>query len=202
MPEFPETNLRLIARVKDPADGVAWIEFLELYQPVVYRMARRRGLQDADAQDVIQQVLSSVSKSVARWVADEAQPPFRAWLTTITRNAIVKAMTRRPRDQATGSTSVLRRLHAEPDRLETTTEIVHETRREIVRRAASQIRREFSESTWDLFWKTSIEGVSVAAMSESTGKSTGAIYVARYRVITRLKEKISEVAEQWEAHQP
>jgi RNA polymerase sigma-70 factor, ECF subfamily len=53
MSEFPETSHSLIFRVKNPADGAAWTEFLGIYQPVVCRMARRRGLQDADAQDVL-----------------------------------------------------------------------------------------------------------------------------------------------------
>ena len=106
MPDFPETNPSLIARVKDLGDGVAWTEFLGIYQPVVFRMARRRGLQDADAQDVMQQVFLSISKSIDGWTPRASQPPFRAWLTTIARNAITKALTRRPRDAATGSSSI------------------------------------------------------------------------------------------------
>ena len=64
MHEFPDTSHSLIFRVKNPADGAAWTEFLGIYQPVVFRMARRRGLQDADAQDVMQQVFLSISKSI------------------------------------------------------------------------------------------------------------------------------------------
>lgn len=106
MPEFPNTSHSLIARVKDQGDGAAWAEFLGIYQPVVFRMARRRGLQVADAQDVMQQVFLSISKSIDGWVPGDLQPPFRAWLTTIALNAITKALTRRPRDAATGSTSI------------------------------------------------------------------------------------------------
>ena len=57
MPDFPDTRYSLIERVQDLADEAAWVEFLAIYQPVLYRMARRRGLQDADAQDVIQHFL-------------------------------------------------------------------------------------------------------------------------------------------------
>ena len=52
MSDFPDTSQSLIARVKDLADGAAWTEFLGIYRPVVYRMACRRGMQDADVQDV------------------------------------------------------------------------------------------------------------------------------------------------------
>ena len=198
MPEFPETSHSLIARVKDLGDGTAWAEFLGIYQPVVFRMARRRGLQDADAQDVIQQVFLSISKSIEGWVPSDLQPPFRAWLTTIARNAITKALTRRPRDAATGSTSMVDLLEAQPDPQETTAEILAEARKELVRWATEQIRSEFSEATWNAFWRTAIEGVPIAEVAKSTGRSAGAVYVARYRVIARLKEKVLEVSQLWD----
>ena len=198
MDEFPDTSHSLIFRVKNPADGAAWTEFLGIYQPVVFRMARRRGLQDADAQDVIQQVFLSISKSIEGWVPSDLQPPFRAWLTTIARNAITKALTRRPRDAATGSTSMVDLLEAQPDPQETTAEILAEARKELVRWATEQIRSEFSEATWNAFWRTAIEGVPIAEVAKSTGRSAGAVYVARYRVIARLKEKVLAVSQLWD----
>jgi RNA polymerase sigma-70 factor, ECF subfamily len=198
MPEFPDTSHSLIARVKDLGDGAAWTEFLEIYQPVVFRMARRRGLQDADAQDVMQQVFLSISKSIEGWTPSDMQPPFRAWLTTIARNAITKALTRRPRDAATGSTSMIELLDAQPDPQATTAEILAEARKELIRWATEQIRSEFSEATWNAFWRTAIEGVPIAEVAKSTGRSAGAVYVARYRVIARLKEKVLEVSQLWD----
>jgi len=198
MPEFPETSHSLIARVKDLGDGAAWTEFLGIYQPVVFRMARRRGLQDADAQDVMQQVFLSISKSIEGWTPGDLQPPFRAWLTTIARNSITKALVRRPRDAATGSTSMVELLDAQPDPQATTAEILSEARKELIRWATEQIRSEFSEATWNVFWRTAIEGVPIAEVAKSTGRSAGAVYVARYRVIARLKEKVLEVSQLWD----
>ena len=198
MPEFPETNYSLIARVKDLGDGASWAEFLGIYQPVVFRMARRRGLQDADAQDVMQQVFLSIARSIEGWTAAEDQPPFRAWLTTIARNAITKSLTRRPRDAATGSTSVMELLDAEASPEATTAEIQAEARRQIVRWAAEQIRHDFSEGTWTVFWQTAIKGIAIADVAKATGRSAGSIYVARYRVTARLKDKVLEVSQHWD----
>jgi RNA polymerase sigma-70 factor (ECF subfamily) len=198
MPEFPNTSYSLIERVHDLADDASWAEFLGIYQPVVYRMARRRGLQDADAQDVVQRVFASVARSIDTWTTGEDRPPFRAWLTTVARNAITNALTRRPRDRAAGSTSVLDQLHAAPAPEETTAEMIRETRREIVHWATKQIRGEFTEQTWRIFWQTSIDGVAVANVASSTGRSVGAIYVARHRVLKRLKEKVAEVSQHWD----
>lgn len=201
MPEFPETDPSLIDRVKDMSDGASWLEFTGIYQPVVYRLARRRGMQDADAQDVSQQVFASISRSLAGWNAAKDQPPFRAWLSTIVRNAVTTALTRRRPDQGTGSSSVADALDKLPNAEQTVTELITEARREIVRWAADQIRPEFTELTWDIFWKTAMQELSVADVSKITGRSIGAIYVARHRVLARLKEKISEVSNHWEPPQ-
>ena len=202
MPDFPETSYSLIERVQDLADGSAWTEFLGIYQPVVYRMARRRGLQDADAEDVVQKVFASIARSVDTWTRGDDRPPFRAWLTTVARNTITNALTRRPRDRAAGSTSVAEQLNGLPAPAETTAEIVREARREIDHWATKQIRSEFTEQTWEIFWKTSIDGVPIAEVATLTGRSVGAIYVARHRVLTRLKEKVADMSREWDSAAP
>lgn len=201
MPEFPETDHSLIDRVKDTADGVSWLEFMGIYQPVVYRLARRRGMQDADSQDVVQQVFASIARSLDGWKIADDKPPFRAWLTTIARNAISTALARRRPDQATGSSSVADVLQQLPSDDATDAEFRAEARREIVRWAAEQIRPEFSEVTWDIFWKTAMLEFTASEVAKTTGRSVGSIYVTRHRVLSRLKEKIAEVSNHWEPTQ-
>ncbi len=198
MSQFPETSQSLIARVKDPSDDAAWTEFLRIYQPVVYRMAKRRGMQDADVQDVVQQVFMSIAKAIEGWTPADGRPPFRAWLTTVACNAITKAMTRRPQDVATGSTSVAEVLLAQADPAATTDEIRAEARLEMVRWAIEQVRPALTEATWDIFTRTMIDGEAIADVAASTGRTVGAIYVTRFRVLTRLRIMISELSENWE----
>jgi RNA polymerase sigma-70 factor (ECF subfamily) len=197
--DLPDTSHSLIARVKNLADGAAWTEFLAIYQPVVYRMARRRGMQDADAQDLTQRVFSAISQAIDGWEPAPDRPPFRAWLVTVTRNAITKALTRNPPDQGAGSSSVMELLAAEPaDDPETTAELLTESRREALRWASEQIRPEFNDMTWRLFWETSIQGRSVAETCAAVGCSAGTVYTARYRVVQRLKEKVEEISQHWD----
>lgn len=198
MAEFPETSLSLIDRLQDAANDEAWKEFLQIYQPVVYRMARLRRLQDADALDVTQQVFTSISRAIHRWVPKASGPPFRAWLTTIAGNAITTALTRQPRDRATGSASTDNLLNREPADSDVAAEMQIQARLEVVRWAAEQIRREFSEQTWDIFWQTAMEEVSVTELVEKSGRTAGAIYVARHRVLGRLKQKIAETSLHWD----
>jgi len=158
-------------------------------------------MQDADAHDVMQQVFVSIAGAIDRWQPDENRPPFRAWLTTIARNAITKALTRQPRDRASGSTSVFEIIKAqpEPDALaKDAAEMQMEARKEMVRWAAQKIQIEFTSATWEVFLRTSIQGESVASVAEATGRSAGSIYVARHRVISRLKEEVSSISQHWE----
>ena len=80
MHEFPETRDSLLLQIRDRSDRESWYEFAAIYRPLVYRMARRRGLQDSDAQDLAQRVLLSVASAIIDWEADPRRARFRRWL--------------------------------------------------------------------------------------------------------------------------
>ncbi len=71
MSQWPETNESLILRIRDPLDALAWSQFMAIYEPVVYRLARRRGLQHADSEELCQRVFLSVANAVENWVSHE-----------------------------------------------------------------------------------------------------------------------------------
>ena len=145
MHHWPETNESLILRVKDPADAASWSDFLSIYRPVVVRMACGLGLQHADAYNLAQQVFLSVAKAIEDWEPDSRQPPFRVWLSRITRNAIVNALTRRKPDDPSGPTSeqeMLRELSERND--EITQQLMEVSRREAIRWATEEIQIKFT----------------------------------------------------------
>ncbi len=196
MAEIPETRDSLLVRLRDPHDAAAWQEFSLLYRPVIYRLARGRGLQDADAQDLAQHVLMAVASAIPNWQRSNPEVRFRHWLRRVTKNATINALTRRPKDVAGGGTSVMDLLRQCPDgEAAIEREIEWEHRREVFRRAAGRVRDEVSEQAWQTFALTVIDGCAAEDVAERTGKSIGSVYVTRSRVLARLRAVVNEIEE-------
>ena len=113
--ESPATRDSLLVRLRDGGDAEAWRQFLRLYAPVVYGFARKRGLQDADAADLMQDVLRSVVAAAPRLEYDPNRGSFRGWLFTVTRNKILNFFTsRRHRTDGSGDSDAYQRLQELP----------------------------------------------------------------------------------------
>jgi RNA polymerase sigma-70 factor (ECF subfamily) len=189
--DSPLTRASLLVQLRSGSNHVAWQEFVKLYGPVIYGFARKRGLQDADAADLMQDVLRSVSGAIGRLDYDRKQGTFRGWLFTITRNKVFNFLSaRRLRPQATGDTNTHQLLGSQPDGQDVSEAWEMEYQRRLASLAMEQIKGEFQENTWKAFWLTAVEGASAAEVSKQVGLSAGAIYVAKSRVLARLKEVI------------
>ena len=189
--EFPETRDSLIVQVQNPLNREAWDQFALIYRPVIYRLARQKGMQDADAQDLAQQVLCSVSLSIGRW--EKLDPPvkFRHWLRRVIRNAIVNALSRKPQDGAAGGSVALDLLHQHVniDR-ESASQIEIEYRRELYLQAARLVRADVNSETWQAFELTTVDCLPIEEVARQLGKTPGNIYAARSRVMRRLRQAV------------
>src|SRR5262249_54659976 len=94
MNDLPETRHSLLVRLCDRSDREAWDEFAAIYEPAVYRLARGKGFQHADALDLVQEVLWGVAKAIDRWSPDAERGRFRTWLFRVARNVTVNALVR------------------------------------------------------------------------------------------------------------
>ncbi|MCA9063930.1 MAG: sigma-70 family RNA polymerase sigma factor [Planctomycetaceae bacterium] len=196
MSQDPDTRDSLICQVRDPANHQAWEEFVTIYHPIVWRMARRSGLQEADADDLTQQVMAAVARAIPDWQPASAHTGFRHWLRRIARNAILNALTRRPKTLATGGTDFLQALHQIPcaedsidDQLE------YEYRRQIYRLAAEMVRRSVQSQTWQAFVLTTTDGWSVQQAAGHLKLSVGSVHAARSRIMHRLQAEVEKLME-------
>ncbi len=195
MTEQPTTRASLLLRLRDPADDRAWVEFTDLYGPLIRRVARRGGLQDADAADLEQEVFRAVAGAIGRYDPDRARGSFRGWLLRIARNLLLNLLAaQRRRPMAGGGTDAAALLAAQPDpSAEDSAFFETEYRRRTFEWAATQVREEFRTPTWQAFWRTAVDGEEAAAVAADLGLSVGAVYVARSRVLARLRCKVEEV---------
>ena len=196
MTDSPATRQSLLVRLRNPRDGQAWSEFVAIYTPLIDRLARAKGLQAADAADLAQEVFRVVAAAIDRFDPDPMRGSFRGWLFRIARNLMINLLAaRRIRPQATGDSDVQEMLDAafrSPDAAETASFDL-EYRRRIFLWAADQVHGEFRPSTWRAFWLTAVEGQAAGAAAEASGISVGAVYIARSRVMARLKSIIEQV---------
>ncbi|MFN0018964.1 MAG: RNA polymerase sigma factor [Pirellulaceae bacterium] len=194
MTEFPETRDSLLVQVRSPANREAWEEFASLYRPVIFRLARQRGLQDADAQDLAQQVLMAVAAAIGDWEKSHEEVRFRHWLRRVARNAIVNALSRQPRDRGAGGSSVQELLSEQPEVDEESTALIElEYRRELYLRAARMVRGDVEAETWRAFEMTVIENRTIDEAAAELDKPVGTIYAARSRIMRRLREAVREL---------
>lgn len=185
----PETRPSLIGMLHDPAAAQAWAEFVCLYQPIVYRVARRHGLQHADAEDLTQDVFATVGRKVSEFDLQRGGS-FRGWLLKITRDLVVNKLTRGPREVGAGDTAARDMMNEYPQREETATLLRVEHQRLMLAQASERLRPKISPSIWDAFWRTAVEGQSIEDAAKALGKSAGAVRVARCRVLAQLRKEV------------
>jgi RNA polymerase sigma factor (sigma-70 family) len=196
MGDIPLTRASLLVRLRDAQDGTAWRDFVDLYAPVVYGYARKKGLQDADAADLSQEVLSAVAGAVGRLEYDPRRGAFRSWLFTVVRRKLSNwraALGNRLRGSGDSATQHL--LDNCPAPATTEAEWEAEWERRLVAWACEQVRPDVAENTWQAFWRTAVEGQSTKQVAADLGVSIGVVYHARSRVVARLKELVQSVQE-------
>jgi RNA polymerase sigma-70 factor (ECF subfamily) len=181
------TRPSLLLRVRDPADAAAWGVFAEIYGPIIYSYCRRSSLQETDASDVSQEVMIRVSSAIQRFEYDPVRGGFRHWLGRVTRNEIARffqakgrhpaslALSDRDVDQANGAPS---ESHWD--------EHFHTALLDV---AIRRIEPLFEPSTWQAFQSVWIEDCTPEAASQALGLPVEKVYVAKSRVLKRLREE-------------
>ncbi len=199
MPLPIDTRATLLLRIRDPRNAEAWREFMAIYEPLIHAIAVRFGFQSADADELTQEVFLTVLEKQHQYQPNGESASFRRWLATVARNA---ALTRLRRSQAarsfypTGGTDSVKRLNdaidPSSDEEAWNKRYEDEERSFLLGWAADQVRLRTDSSTWSAFWMTSIEGVTVEEAARKLGISVGQVYVARCRIVKRLREAVQQ----------
>jgi RNA polymerase sigma-70 factor (ECF subfamily) len=195
------TSLTLLDRIRQ-RDQQAWERLVGLYSPLVYHWCRQAGLQPADAEEVGQEVFLAVARGIATFHHDRAGDTFRGWLRTITRNKVLDHRTP-PGGKGAGGSDAQQRLQrlpsAEPA-TENDADSEHAEKAILYRRAVELIESSFEPSTRRAFWLV-MSGRKAKDVAAELGLSATAVYVAKSRVLHRLREEFAGLLD-WPAPQP
>lgn len=193
MSEMPRTRPSLLMRLRGERDERAWSEFLAIYEPLVLRLMRRRGLQECDARDATQQVLLRINGAIDRYESDGAEASFRRWLFRLARNVVITFLTRQSRQpKVMEAAHIADAVEQNPARSAETDLFDDEYRQQVLAWAIERVRREFRDSTWQAFVESAVHGRPIAEVALELDLSPGSIYVARSRIIARLRAKVDE----------
>lgn len=183
---MPTTSLTLLHRLRQPGQTEAWDRFVRLYAPLLVRWAQVQGFHAADTEDLTQSVLLKLLRLLPTYERRDGQA-FRGWLFTVCRNECRDFRGRRATRPLPGSDGLADVAGpddpGEPDAVG--------YRRQLVHRALDVIRTDFTPATWDAFARFVLDGQPAASVAAALGTTTNAVYLARNRVLTRLREELA-----------
>lgn len=193
-PESPTyTSLSLLARVKNrQQDG--WERFVTLYCPLIYDACRKFGLQPSDADDVTQEVLSSVSQAIDAFKKEHSGDSFRGWLYRIVQNKVrdhFRRLNKHP--QGVGGSDYQWNLNQVPEELSNSSVSNRPGGDPVLTRSLEMIRSEFQEKTWTAFWRLTVEGHLAADIAADLGMQTNAVRQAKFRIMQRLRTEFGDL---------
>ena len=189
-----DTRQTLLLKIRDCDDRRAWEEFVDLYTPLVVRYSASRGVPEADRADVVQEIFRAIAKVIGRFDYDRDRAKFRTWLYTVCRSKINNFHNSRERRACvTTFEAGGEAIENHPDPREEK-DWEDDYRRHMFRWAVQQVRPEFSPNQWAAFWETAVNERSAKELGAELGMSKGAIYVAKSRVVARLREQVASVA--------
>jgi RNA polymerase sigma-70 factor (ECF subfamily) len=183
------TSVSLLEKLRQPTDSAAWDRFVDLYTPLLFYWGRRAGLQSADAADLVQDVFEVLVRKLPEFEYDRQQS-FRSWLRTVTMNKW-KERVRRRTEHAVGGSAVNPLEPTVPDGAEQFWET--EYHGQLAARALDLMRTQFEPATWQACWESVVNDRPAAEIAAELGLTVNAVYLARSRVLRRLRQDLAHL---------
>jgi RNA polymerase sigma-70 factor (ECF subfamily) len=186
-----QTSLSLLEKLRRSDDREAWERLVALYTPLLRRWLRELELQDADADDLVQEILATIAREAPAFQHNQRPGAFRAWLRqTLVHRVQNFWRARQHRPIATGASSVLERLKELADDASQASRVWDEQHdRQALGRLLDQVRGRFQPKTWDAFHRQIFGGQRADQVAAELGMSLSSVYVARSRVLTALRQE-------------
>jgi RNA polymerase sigma factor (sigma-70 family) len=192
---LPTTSPTLLARLRnDPSNEAAWDEFVEHYGRHIYRWCRQWGLQNADTEDVTQEILLKLARKL-RDFAYDPKSSFRGWLKTIAHHAWRDFVDEKRGTRAVAGDQVFERLQSIEAREDLIQRLEEAFDHELLEAAKTQVRLRVAPHTWEAFRLVAIEGLPAAEVAANVHMQVAMVYVAKSKVQKMLQEEIQKLEE-------
>jgi RNA polymerase sigma-70 factor (ECF subfamily) len=191
---FPTTPLTLLTQLRQgPSDQAAWDVFVERYGRHIYRWCRQWKLQDADAEDVTQDILVKLTQKLRAFAYDPSRS-FRGWLKTIAHHAWRDFVdSRRRAHAAAGDRQVWARMQTLEAREDLIQKLEEAFDYELLEAAKVRVRLRVAPHTWEAFRLVALEGLPVAEVAAVVQMQVAMVYVAKSKVQKMLQEEIQKL---------
>jgi RNA polymerase sigma-70 factor (ECF subfamily) len=185
------TSATLLERLRDRTDVEAWRRLVDLYTPLLTGWLRRYSLQSSDVDDLVQEVLMAVAREAPRFRYSGRPGAFRHWLRTILANRLREFWrARQARPAAAGGSDfadMLEQLEDPGSGVGRVWDREHD--QHVARRLLAMIEPQFAPSTWQAFRRVVLEEARPDAAATELGLSVNAVFIAKSRVLRRLREE-------------
>jgi RNA polymerase sigma-70 factor (ECF subfamily) len=187
-----KTSASLLERLRCQPDDASWRRLVDLYTPLLRGWLRRHLVPHADADDLVQEVLAVLVRELPHFEYDPARGSFRAWLRAITVNRLrLFWRARQARPLATGDSDLARKLdELEDPHSDLSQQWNREHDRHVAQRLLEVLEVEFETTTWQAFRRVALAGAKAPEVAAELGLSLNAVYLAKYRVMRRLREEM------------
>jgi len=195
--ELIPTRASLIARLKNWQDQASWQDFFDSYWKLIYGVARKTGISDAEAQDVVQETMASVAKQMPTFQYDPAIGSFKGWLLKLTRWRIVDQIRKRlppashspsPDGFATDTGRLEQVIDPESAALDDLWNAEWETN--LLEAAKAKVKRKIDPAKYQVFDFYVNKGWHAEKVAERFGLSVDQVYLAKHRVTEMLKVEV------------
>jgi RNA polymerase sigma-70 factor (ECF subfamily) len=184
-----DTSLTMMIRLQNsPTDVRAWGEFVERYRPMIRAWCRKWGLQDSDAEDVVQEVLVKLFGAIHKFQYDPTRS-FRAWLKTVTQHVWSDFLAARRKDPGRFAAPIDRAVDATEAQSDLERQIEDAFDAELLELAMQRVKKRIKAATWDAFYLTVLDGLSGAAAAAKLQIPVAHVFVAKHRVQRMLQEE-------------
>jgi RNA polymerase sigma-70 factor (ECF subfamily) len=198
------TRYTLLSRLEDRDDQDSWKDFFDTYWRLIYSVALKSGLTEAEAQDVVQETIISVARDIQKFKRDRTLGSFKGWLRNIIRWRIADQLRKRTRASwgdasQTGAELPPPDMAEIPDPAGRDPESAweEEWQAHLLKAALETIRHTVKEEHYQIFDLNVLQQWPARNVARALGVNVGLVYLVKYRLSALLKKEIRRLEEQW-----